>query len=252
MRRPSRAAVLRGLKRWARETGIPPRVSDWREPSGKWEREYPAWPSVGDVRAHFETWPQALAAAGLRPHRRAWTREQITRALRAWTSAHGRPPHGDDWERSDARHPPFSTVPRTLAAGRRRWRPPACPLSVATGPQMRSSTGCERSSARTAGHRPRLTSAHARHAVSAGQCCAALLRLASQGARTARLERRVDTGNRRRDPRRASRLHTRARRAANLHRLARRTPAARRVGDHPALRQLDHRACRRQRRRSLT
>ena len=110
MRRPSRAAVVRALRRWARETGRPPRASDWREPGGKWEREYPAWPAAGDVRAHFASWPQALAAAGLRPHRRAWTREQIIRALRAWAAAHGRPPHHDEWQRSAVEHPPSGTV----------------------------------------------------------------------------------------------------------------------------------------------
>jgi hypothetical protein len=63
MRRPSRTAVLRALKRWARETGRPPRASDWRQSGGKWEREYPAWPSAGDVRAHFGTWPDALSGS---------------------------------------------------------------------------------------------------------------------------------------------------------------------------------------------
>jgi hypothetical protein len=110
MRRPSRTAVVALLKRWARETGKPPREADWRQPGGKWEREYPKWPSAGDVRGHFDTWPQALAAAGLRPHRRPWTQESIIRALRAWTAATGRPPRHDDWERSGAEHPRSSTV----------------------------------------------------------------------------------------------------------------------------------------------
>jgi Homing endonuclease associated repeat len=78
--------------------------------------EYPTWPTVGDVRAHFQRWPQALTAAGLRPHRRPCTREQIIGALRAWAATHGRPPHHDEWQRSNAEHPPGSTV--TLRFGR--------------------------------------------------------------------------------------------------------------------------------------
>jgi hypothetical protein len=85
-----------------------------REASG--EREYPAWPSAGDVREHFETWPQALAAAGLRPHRRPWTRDQILRTLRVWTDARGRPPHFDEWERSSLEHPPSSTVSKRFGS----------------------------------------------------------------------------------------------------------------------------------------
>src|SRR4051794_11105126 len=109
-RRPSRAAVVRALRRWARQTGTPPRRHEWQQPGAKWEREYPAWPAAGDVDAHFASWPEALAAAGLRPHRRAWTREEVIAALRAWAAAHGRAPHHDEWRTSGLEHPPTSTV----------------------------------------------------------------------------------------------------------------------------------------------
>ena len=109
-RRPSRAAVVRALRRWARETGTPPRRSDWREPGGKWEREYPAWPSAGDVDAHFASWPQALAAAGLRPHRRTWTREAIIAALQTWAAAHGRAPTPRRVAHRHLEHPSTGTV----------------------------------------------------------------------------------------------------------------------------------------------
>ena len=33
------------------------------------------------VAPRFESWPNALRAAGLRPHRRAWTREEIIAAV---------------------------------------------------------------------------------------------------------------------------------------------------------------------------
>jgi hypothetical protein len=102
--------VVRALRRWARETGEPPREAQWRAPGGKREREYPAWPSATDVRTHFATWPQALEAAGLRPHRRAWTRQQVIRALRAWRDEHGRPPRHDEWARAGDARPPATTV----------------------------------------------------------------------------------------------------------------------------------------------
>jgi hypothetical protein len=110
LRRPSEAAIVRALRRWTRETGAPPRISDWREPGGKWEREYPAWPSAGDVQARFGSWPSALGAAGLRPHRRAWTRDAIVAALWAWADEHGRAPHQDEWQAGGRDHPPASTV----------------------------------------------------------------------------------------------------------------------------------------------
>jgi hypothetical protein len=110
LRRPSRTVVVRALRRWARETGAPPRRHDWLSPGGKWEREYPRWPAAGDVDAHFDSWPQALADAGLRPHRRTWTRQAIIAALQAWAREHGRAPHETKWRCGDAKHPPAGTV----------------------------------------------------------------------------------------------------------------------------------------------
>jgi hypothetical protein len=39
--RRTKEDVVRALRRWAVETGAAPRIEDWREPGGKWEREYP-------------------------------------------------------------------------------------------------------------------------------------------------------------------------------------------------------------------
>jgi hypothetical protein len=52
-KRPAKATVVNALRRWAREAGAPPRMSDWSEPGGKSEREYPGWPSSSDVLAHL-------------------------------------------------------------------------------------------------------------------------------------------------------------------------------------------------------
>jgi hypothetical protein len=61
-------------------------------------------------RGAFGDWPQALTAAGLRPHRRTWTREEIVTALKASAAQHGRPPADTDWLRASHDHPPASTV----------------------------------------------------------------------------------------------------------------------------------------------
>ena len=156
MRRPSRAAVVRALRRWARETGRPPRASDWREPGGKWEREYPAWPAAGRRARALR-----VVAAGARRRRAAPAPARVdARADHSGAARVGR------------RARP-AAAPRRMAALRRRApalrhrhpavrqldgraaRPRACPPSATTGRPRRSSTGYGRSNARTVGRRPR-------------------------------------------------------------------------------------------------
>ena len=110
----SRAAILSAMRRWARETGEPPREHEWAQPGGKWEREYPTWPSRHEVRAHFDHWPDALRAAGLPVYRRQWTRPQIIAALRTWADTHGRAPTHEQWRRGTSTHPPTGTVTRAF------------------------------------------------------------------------------------------------------------------------------------------
>jgi hypothetical protein len=130
LRRPSRTSIVRALRHWTRQTGAPPRASDWSEPGGKWEHEYPAWPSTGDVRAHFSSWPAALASAGLRPHRRPWTGEQIIAALQAWAIAHGRAPNNGNGKPPTPRTlPPAPSATCSALVGRatRRQSTPGAP-----------------------------------------------------------------------------------------------------------------------------
>jgi hypothetical protein len=116
LRRPSETAVVRALRRWTRETGAPPRRHDWLMPGGKWEREYPRWPSAGHVDAHFSSWAQALAVAGLRPHRRPWTRSAVIEALQACAQECGRAPYETEWRRGGLEHPPAGTVKRVFGS----------------------------------------------------------------------------------------------------------------------------------------
>lgn len=80
-----------------------------------------------DVQARFGSWPNALRAAGLRPHRRAWTREEIVAALRAWAGEHGRAPHHDEWQAGDREHPPASTVANLFGS----WSAALCTADLA-------------------------------------------------------------------------------------------------------------------------
>ena len=82
----TRDEVLAAIRAWTRETGRPPVQTDWPSANGA------RWPSYMTVTTHFGTWRAAVEAAGLRPNRRLWSREEIVEALRHWTREHGRPP----------------------------------------------------------------------------------------------------------------------------------------------------------------
>jgi hypothetical protein len=82
----SRDEVLDAITAWTRETGKPPTQADWPSLNGA------VWPSYMTVTTHFGSWRAALEAAGYRPNRRLWSREEIVDALRTWTTDHGRPP----------------------------------------------------------------------------------------------------------------------------------------------------------------
>ncbi|MTD47341.1 hypothetical protein GKE82_24350 [Conexibacter sp. W3-3-2] len=69
-------SVLEALRDWARETGAPPRSIDFCPSTQRslgrggpektlWEREHPRWPSSTTVYRFYDSWPEALAQAGL-------------------------------------------------------------------------------------------------------------------------------------------------------------------------------------------
>ena len=70
--RPPGAEMIDRIRAWAAETGAPPRVTDWTGDSEKWDREYPRWPSRLAVTERFGSWPAALQAAGFAPDARRW------------------------------------------------------------------------------------------------------------------------------------------------------------------------------------
>ncbi|MDQ5821311.1 MAG: procyclic acidic repetitive family protein, partial [Actinomycetota bacterium] len=54
----TREAIVDAIKLYARETGRFPKSSDWQK------QEDPRFPSYTMVRKHFDSWPEALGAAG--------------------------------------------------------------------------------------------------------------------------------------------------------------------------------------------
>ena len=73
--------VLGALEAWERATGAPPRAYEWNPSTARhagllgpqqsrWEREWPRWPSHATVVRYFESFGEALVAAGFPGRRR--------------------------------------------------------------------------------------------------------------------------------------------------------------------------------------
>ena len=102
-----REAIVRALQRLADERGGAPAQ---RSLGG------PGLPSPHTVRRHFGSYAGALLAAGLRPARRTWKREEILGAIAEFERRFGRPPAPSDWSRACAEHPHASSVRRRFGS----------------------------------------------------------------------------------------------------------------------------------------
>ncbi|HEX5762617.1 MAG TPA: hypothetical protein VFY04_05805 [Solirubrobacterales bacterium] len=69
---------MAALREWTEEVGMPPKSYEWCPSAArsagligaeesKWEREHPRWPGNTTVYLHFDSWPAALEAAGIKP-----------------------------------------------------------------------------------------------------------------------------------------------------------------------------------------
>jgi GNAT superfamily N-acetyltransferase len=136
------------------------RLGDVRLTSTTPARARSRWPSAGDVDAHFSSWPQALAAADLRPHRRTWTPAAIIAALQAWAAAHRRAPRHDEWRTASLEHPSAGAVKSVFAAGRPACAPPDLSRRCAhAGQRRRCLRACAHTCAIMAGRPPPATCA---------------------------------------------------------------------------------------------
>lgn len=134
-RRPpdrSRESVLEAIRAWEAETGSVPLEGDWRVRTrgagagrdGKWEAEYPRWPTGRDVRRYWPTWADAVREGGLRPSLVQWTREECDIALRALVAELGRTPTKREIDAAavERRVPSTPTITKRYGSVRAAWR----------------------------------------------------------------------------------------------------------------------------------
>jgi hypothetical protein len=95
------ASVLAVYRTWQMETGSRPLKMDWspeHEQSEKWHRDFPRWPSAGEVDGAFGRWGELVASAGDPPARPAprWDRGRVLAALQELSEELGRTPRSAD------------------------------------------------------------------------------------------------------------------------------------------------------------
>lgn len=116
-RRYTREEIVAAVRRWAATYGEPPSALEW-EPcraraAGREDAverfEAGSWPTTRMVRKQFDTFGDAVAAAGFERPRPASRKphlsdsEEILRAIRAWALRYGEPPTQADWDPTRAR-----------------------------------------------------------------------------------------------------------------------------------------------------
>jgi len=102
----NRARIKAAMRAWTAQHGHAPTRAEWApaDPTGK-------RPSYAVVVRRFESWTEALQAAGVLPASlRRWDRAGAIEAMRAFAREHGRAPTSLDWSQSAAEHPSAGTV----------------------------------------------------------------------------------------------------------------------------------------------
>lgn len=94
-----RKGMIVALQGFADEHGRAPTWDDWKTSA-------PDRPYADLVAAEFGSWPDAMRAAGLRPARQPFDREEVIAALRGWMLEHGRAPKPAEWRPDPARGVP--------------------------------------------------------------------------------------------------------------------------------------------------
>ena len=101
----TRAEIVAAIQRWAGLEGRAPATVDWRPADRgghpRWEQDCPRFPPPSHVFQQFGSWNAALQAAGFdRPRPRAFSDQEILRALRTWAQAHELVPLSTEWDAS--------------------------------------------------------------------------------------------------------------------------------------------------------
>lgn len=130
-KRWTKESIIAAIQRWNDEYGAPPKATDWNatisKNRGKKQRDksiYPSGNSVYGPHAPFDSWADAIEAAGFprpkrrsrgNPHKKYWTEERIIQALQA----HARNGYGPmmlDWQRTAEDHPTGGWVSTTFGS----------------------------------------------------------------------------------------------------------------------------------------
>lgn len=93
--------------------GRPPTQNDWApedDPGSRWRREFPRWPPASVSTIVFGGWTPMLEAAGMRPNKHYWTKEEILAAIREHVTRVGSPPSKSAWEYGAEGRPSARTV----------------------------------------------------------------------------------------------------------------------------------------------
>jgi hypothetical protein len=101
------ARIIAAIKAWAKRTGKPPTICQWRKPTGVGPYlatgRVASRPNAWTVQKRFGSWNSGIAAAGLEPRLHAvcrWTREEIVLAIQAWAKETGVPPTCRQWSKA--------------------------------------------------------------------------------------------------------------------------------------------------------
>lgn len=104
--------TIKAIKTWAEKHGEAPTSKQWERSGGS------AHPSATAVRRVFDTWNDAIKAAGFEPLPRGhlpgdgvvWGEQDIIDAIQRWVRVHGAPPTVSNWRNRGEWWPGHTTV----------------------------------------------------------------------------------------------------------------------------------------------
>ncbi len=125
----TREAVSDAIRDWHSEQGQPPSYRDWtpsRNSPGRWEADYPRWPSAAVVCDLYgdrsDPWNSALTHAGTQLRFRRWNDDLLRATLAEFWVQTGRPPQPFDLTADQWNGPHPATLTRRYGSLADAWR----------------------------------------------------------------------------------------------------------------------------------
>ena len=115
----TRERVIRAIQEWAYLYGRPPSAWEWKRAGEHHPVNSNVYRSVSNPDAPFDTWGDAIEAAGFpRPRtfyhgewgKMFWTKERTIASMHAWAEKHGKPPTANGWNNGSQDHPSSTWV----------------------------------------------------------------------------------------------------------------------------------------------